>query len=175
MANRKRLVSIPGRSSIQGRRSTSHPRHSPKLGERPQYSARSLSRCPLRVFGTAFKNFKAEDRMKTIALIDTRSEVPGETLGILVSTHPDALAAFVANDAFQKGRERRSSYPDQNCHAERSTRSRTARPSNQPGRKQMNQSKFELDALGQRPRGAGLPRPGKTTSKMRFSFRYVFM
>jgi hypothetical protein len=27
--------------------------------------------------------------MKTIALIDTRSEVPGETLGILVSTHPD--------------------------------------------------------------------------------------
>jgi hypothetical protein len=27
-------------------------------------------------------------RMKTIALIDTRSEVPGETLGILVSTHP---------------------------------------------------------------------------------------
>jgi hypothetical protein len=40
--------------------------------------------------------------MKTIALIDTRSEVPGETLGILVSTHPDVLAAFVANDAFQK-------------------------------------------------------------------------
>jgi hypothetical protein len=36
MANRKRLISIPGRSSIQGRRSTSHPRHSPKLGERPQ-------------------------------------------------------------------------------------------------------------------------------------------
>ena len=40
--------------------------------------------------------------MKTIALIDTRSEVPGETLGILVSTHPDVMAAFVANDAFQK-------------------------------------------------------------------------
>ena len=63
MANRKRLVSIPGRSSIQGRRSTSHPRHSPKLGERPQYSARSLSRCSLRVFGTTFKNFKAEDQV----------------------------------------------------------------------------------------------------------------
>jgi hypothetical protein len=40
--------------------------------------------------------------MKPIALIDTRSEVPGETLGILVSTHPDVMAAFVANDAFQK-------------------------------------------------------------------------
>ena len=63
MANRKRLVSIPGRSSIQGRRSTSHPRHSPKLGERPQYSARSLSRRSLRVFGTTFKNFKAEDQV----------------------------------------------------------------------------------------------------------------
>ena len=41
-------------------------------------------------------------RMKTIALINTRSEVPGETLGILVSTHPNVMAAFVANDAFQK-------------------------------------------------------------------------
>jgi hypothetical protein len=41
-------------------------------------------------------------RMKTIALIDTRLEVPGVSLGILVSTHPDAMAAFAANDAFQK-------------------------------------------------------------------------
>jgi hypothetical protein len=40
--------------------------------------------------------------MRTIALIDTRSEVPGISLGILVSTHPDMLAAFVANDVFQK-------------------------------------------------------------------------
>ena len=56
----------------------------------------------LRFFGTTFKNFKAEDRMKTIALIDTRSEVPGKTLGILVSTHPDMVAAFAGNDAFQK-------------------------------------------------------------------------
>ena len=41
-------------------------------------------------------------RMKTIALIDTRLEVPGVSLGILVSTHPDGMAAFAANDAFQK-------------------------------------------------------------------------
>jgi hypothetical protein len=40
--------------------------------------------------------------MKTISLIDTRSEVPGVSLGILVSTHPDVMAAFAANDAFQK-------------------------------------------------------------------------
>jgi hypothetical protein len=40
--------------------------------------------------------------MKTIALIDTRLEVPGVSLGILVSTHPDVMAAFAANDAFQK-------------------------------------------------------------------------
>ena len=40
--------------------------------------------------------------MKTIGLIDTRSEVPGVSLGILVSTHPDVMAAFAANDAFQK-------------------------------------------------------------------------
>jgi DNA-binding MarR family transcriptional regulator len=41
-------------------------------------------------------------RMKTIALIDTRLEVPGISLGILVSTHPDVMAAFAANDVFQK-------------------------------------------------------------------------
>jgi hypothetical protein len=41
-------------------------------------------------------------RMKTIALIDTRLEVPGVSLGILVSTHPDMMTAFAANDAFQK-------------------------------------------------------------------------
>jgi hypothetical protein len=40
--------------------------------------------------------------MKTIALIDTGLEVPGVSLGILVSTHPDVMAAFAANDAFQK-------------------------------------------------------------------------
>ena len=40
--------------------------------------------------------------MKTIALMDTRSEVPGVSLRILVSTHPDVMAAFAANDVFQK-------------------------------------------------------------------------
>jgi hypothetical protein len=40
--------------------------------------------------------------MKTIVLIDTRLEVPGVSLGILVSTHPDMIAAFAGNDAFQK-------------------------------------------------------------------------
>jgi hypothetical protein len=40
--------------------------------------------------------------MKTIALIDTRPEIPGISLGILVSTHPDMMAAFAANEAFQK-------------------------------------------------------------------------
>jgi hypothetical protein len=40
-------------------------------------------------------------KLKTIALIDTRSKVPGVSLGILVSTHPNMMAAFAANDAFQ--------------------------------------------------------------------------
>ena len=40
--------------------------------------------------------------VKTIALIDTRLEVPGVSLGILVSIYPDVMAAFAANDAFQK-------------------------------------------------------------------------
>jgi hypothetical protein len=50
--------------------------------------------------------------MKTIALIDTRSEVPGISLGILVSTHPDMMAAFAGNDAFQKT-ALRPSHPNQ--------------------------------------------------------------
>ena len=40
--------------------------------------------------------------MKPIALIDTRSEVPGVSLGILVSAHDTVLAAFAANEVFQK-------------------------------------------------------------------------
>ncbi len=40
--------------------------------------------------------------MKTIALIDTRSEVPRVSLGILVSAHDTVTEAFAANDAFQK-------------------------------------------------------------------------
>jgi hypothetical protein len=43
-------------------------------------------------------------RMKTIALIDTRLEVSGVSLGMLISTHPDVMAAFAGNDAFQKAR-----------------------------------------------------------------------
>jgi hypothetical protein len=57
--------------------------------------------------------------MKTIALIDTRSEVPGKTLGILVSTHPDMVAAFAGNDAFQKTEAAGGHNPNQNRHAER--------------------------------------------------------
>ena len=34
--------------------------------------------------------------------LDTRLEVPGVSLGILVSAHTDVMAAFAANDAFQK-------------------------------------------------------------------------
>ena len=48
------------------------------------------------------QRWEAEQRAKTIALIDTRSEVPGETLGILVSVHDTVMEAFAANDAFQK-------------------------------------------------------------------------
>lgn len=40
--------------------------------------------------------------MKTIALIDTPVGNSRETLGILVSTLPNAMAAFAANDAFQQ-------------------------------------------------------------------------
>ena len=40
--------------------------------------------------------------MKTIPLLDTGSEVPGVSLGILVSTHDTVMEAFAANDAFQK-------------------------------------------------------------------------
>ena len=39
--------------------------------------------------------------MDRIALIDTRPEVPGETLGSLISIHRKVLHAFKANDAFQ--------------------------------------------------------------------------
>jgi hypothetical protein len=41
--------------------------------------------------------------MKAIALIDTRSEVPGISLGIFVSTHPERdWPLSRGNDAFQK-------------------------------------------------------------------------
>ena len=37
--------------------------------------------------------------MNIIALIDTRPELPGETIGTVVSTHDTIRAAFKANEA----------------------------------------------------------------------------
>jgi hypothetical protein len=39
--------------------------------------------------------------MSTIALVDTRLEIPGESIGTVVSTHGTIAAAFKANDDFQ--------------------------------------------------------------------------
>jgi hypothetical protein len=39
--------------------------------------------------------------MNTIALVDTRPELPGETIGTVISTHGTIAAAFKANEAFQ--------------------------------------------------------------------------
>ena len=39
--------------------------------------------------------------MSTIALVDTRLEIPGESIGTVVSTHGTIAAAFKANEAFQ--------------------------------------------------------------------------
>jgi hypothetical protein len=39
--------------------------------------------------------------MNTIALVDTRLEIPGESIGTVVSTHGTMAAAFKANEAFQ--------------------------------------------------------------------------
>jgi len=41
--------------------------------------------------------------MSTIALIDTSSKIPGESIGTVVSTHGTVAAAFKANEEFQKG------------------------------------------------------------------------
>jgi hypothetical protein len=76
-------------------------------------------------------------KLKTIALIDTRSEVPGVSLGILVSTHPDMMAAFAANEAFQKNE--RSSHPNEDRHVKRPTPGRKRGAASAPCRKQMNQ------------------------------------
>ena len=40
--------------------------------------------------------------MSTIALIDTRLKIPGESIGTVVSTHETIRAAFKANEAFQR-------------------------------------------------------------------------
>jgi hypothetical protein len=39
--------------------------------------------------------------MNIIALIDTRPELPGESIGTVISTHGTMAAAFKANEAFQ--------------------------------------------------------------------------
>jgi hypothetical protein len=39
--------------------------------------------------------------MNTIALVDTRPELLGETIGTVISTHGTIAAAFKANEAFQ--------------------------------------------------------------------------
>ncbi len=39
--------------------------------------------------------------MNIIALIDNRPELPGETIGTVISTHGTMATAFKANEAFQ--------------------------------------------------------------------------
>ncbi len=39
--------------------------------------------------------------MDTIALVDTTLEIPGESIGTVVSTHGSIAAAFKANEVFQ--------------------------------------------------------------------------
>ena len=39
--------------------------------------------------------------MNTIALVDTTLEIPGESIGTVVSTHGNIAAEFKANEAFQ--------------------------------------------------------------------------
>ena len=40
--------------------------------------------------------------MCTVALIDTRLKIPGESIGTVVSTHETIRAAFKANETFQR-------------------------------------------------------------------------
>jgi hypothetical protein len=49
------------------------------------------------------RDFKKANEIdyNTIALVDTRPELPGETIGTVVSTHGTIAAAFKANEAFQ--------------------------------------------------------------------------
>jgi hypothetical protein len=39
--------------------------------------------------------------MNTIALLDATLEIPGESIGTVISTHDTVVAAFKANEAFQ--------------------------------------------------------------------------
>jgi hypothetical protein len=67
---------------------------------RPEYMGSWMEKQQIKALLTELRGASA--RMKAIALIDTRSEIPGVSLGTLVSTHPDMMAAFAGNDAFQK-------------------------------------------------------------------------
>jgi hypothetical protein len=40
--------------------------------------------------------------MKTVTLIDTRTAIPGEILGTVISSHWSIASAFKANDEWQK-------------------------------------------------------------------------
>src|ERR1700726_88206 len=53
-------------------------------------------------FHISQQNELRRQQMNIIALIDTRPELPGETIGTVISTHPTIADAFTANDAFQK-------------------------------------------------------------------------
>jgi hypothetical protein len=53
-------------------------------------------------FHISQRNELRRQQMNIIALIDTRPELPGETIGTVISTHPTIADAFTANDAFQK-------------------------------------------------------------------------
>ena len=80
--------------------------HSPKR-ERP-WPARSHAKTRLlgqkRDGRIAFKSLTAEEvqrqQMNIIALIDTKPELPGETIGTVISTRSTIADAFTANDAF---------------------------------------------------------------------------
>ena len=52
--------------------------------------------------GSVILNGAGQTQMSTIALIDTRLKIPGESIGAVISTHDNIRAAFKANEAFQK-------------------------------------------------------------------------
>ena len=52
--------------------------------------------------GFVILNGAGQTQMSTIALIDTRLKIPGESIGAVISTHDNIRAAFKANEAFQK-------------------------------------------------------------------------
>ena len=54
------------------------------------------------MFWFAIHNGAGQTQMSTIALIDTRLKIPGESIGTVVSLHDTIRAAFKANEAFQK-------------------------------------------------------------------------